>query len=158
MKTAIACLVLLIVGLANTRTQAQDKWFDMENCDICKCMAEHQEVMKEMKWDVYPIANGMVMVSVIPEQHRAVMKQAHEQMMKAVARLEKGEPMELCGFCKSYGALMEAGVTIEELDTVGGQITVVTTDDPDLVAKIHAHAKRSRAEHEKMNKEMAGHK
>ena len=104
------------------------------------------------------IHNGMVMVMVIPEKHKAVMEQAHEHMKEAAAQMEKGKKMELCGFCKSYGKLMESGAAIEELETVGGNLTIVTSPDEDVVARIHEHAKRSHVEHEKMAKAMTGEK
>ena len=51
--------------------------------------------------------------------------------------------MELCGFCDSYGALKQAGAKEQEITTDFGMITMLTSDDSDLVKKIHDHADRT---------------
>ena len=60
-------------------------------------------------------------------------------MMKAVARLQAGEQMELCGFCTRMGQLAMAGATIENFDASGAHVMAITSEDPEVIGKIHAH-------------------
>ncbi len=153
MKSAFL-LVVCLLFVVSARVQAQDNWFDMENCEICQALSENPDVMEHLKFDIKTIDNGMVMVMAIPEEHKAMLDEAHAKMKEAAENIDADS--QLCGFCKSYSALMESGAKIEELDTVVGQITLVTSDDASVVAKIHEHAKRSQVEHEKMMKKMSG--
>lgn len=147
MRKLLMMLGILVAG--SSLTMAGD-WFDMENCGICKCMADKQELMQHVKWATYELPNGMMSVAVIPGEHKETMMKAHDEMMAAVKRLESGEAMELCGYCESYGELMGMGAEKHELDTIGGMITMITSDDEEVVKKIHEHARKSTAEYKKM--------
>jgi hypothetical protein len=56
----------------------------------------------------------------------------------------------LCGFCTSYSALVEAGAKVQEFETANGMVSLVTSDKPEVVKKIHEHAKRTIKEYESM--------
>ena len=156
MKKLLLSVALMMVVPAVV--SADDDWFDMQNCDICKCMAKNMDVMMEMKWETHKIADGMMMIAVIPEKHKKTMEKAHEEMMHVIAKMEKGAKTHMCGFCTSYGGLKQAGAKFEELETVGGKVTLVTSNEPELVEKIHTHADKTIAAHKKMMKEMAAQK
>jgi hypothetical protein len=155
MKTLVCSIVAALFVVAGSLI-ADDKWFDMEKCAICKCLAKHQELMTDVKWEVHPITDGMIMVAVVPEELKDTMKAAHEEMEAAVKRLEKGETMELCGFCKSFGALKKAGAKEQKIEIAAGSITLVTSDDPAVVKLIHEHAKKTQEAHKKMTSESSG--
>ena len=78
------------------------------------------------------------------------MEKAHKGMEATIEKLEGGEAMDLCGFCTSYGMLMAEGAESTELKTVGGDISLLTSDDPEVVKKIHAHAEKTIEEFKKM--------
>ena len=156
MKSLLLSLAVLFV--VPFSLSADDDWFDMQNCEICKCMSGHMDMMMEVKWGVHKTENGMMMISVVPEKHQKTMKAAHDEMMQVVARLEKGEKMHCCGFCTSYGKLKQGGAKIEEIETVGGKVTLVTSDNSEMIKMIHEHATKTMAAHEKMMKEMSGKK
>jgi hypothetical protein len=145
-KILLVCLVS--VGL-NSLATAGD-WFDMEKCEICKPMAEHMHMMGDVKWETHMLPNGFLSISVIPPEHKEMMDKAHDEMEAQIKRAMNGEEMELCGHCQSWGKLMDAGAHREELDTVGGMITIVTADDAEAVKKIQAHAQKSMDEFKKM--------
>ena len=92
----------------------------------------------------------MLSASVVPEKYQARMAECHKKMHATAAELQTGKVMPLCGFCQSYGQLMEAGAKSTELQTVGGDIHLLTSDDPQLVTKIQAHAEKSIEEFKKM--------
>ena len=71
------------------------------------------------------------------------MDSVHKQLEGVVADLENGKQMPLCGFCTSYGKLKMAGAKDEQVETDFGMIGLLTSDDPDIVKQIHAHADRT---------------
>lgn len=161
MKVSFA-FTLVFAMMAATFAFAQDEktetaaapWFDMENCEICKPMAKHMDLMQNMKWETHLIDNGFVSIAVIPEKAKATMADAKKDMKKQIARAEAGEDIQCCGYCTGLGELLAAGAKKQELETVGGDLFILTSADPEVVAKIHAHAKKTMAEHAKMMKEM----
>ena len=131
-------------------------WFDSEACEICSPMAEHPELMTEMQWETHKIANGMLMVALIPDQHKetfaglcTMMKQKSEEIVS------RGKSASLCGFCESFHQLTEAGAKEEKVETEFGNITLVTAAEPATVSMIHQHAERTQEEAKKMAEMMA---
>ena len=145
-KAALASVVALLM----VTTVSADEWFDMHKCEVCKPMASNMHLMGEIKWETHMIPNGFLSITVIPAEHKETMDKAHEEMMAVIKRAENGEEMALCGHCQSWGKLLAAGANKLELDTVGGQITLLTSDNPEVVKKIQAHAQRSLDEFKKM--------
>lgn len=125
-------------------------WFDMENCACCKHMGEHMDMMMDIKWENHTIKSGGIMTAVVPDQHKEKWDQVCKKMEEVEKQLTEGEEMPLCGFCQSYASLLEAGATVEEVPTGFGRVTLITSDDPEVVAKIHTHFKRTQKEHKKM--------
>jgi len=125
-------------------------WFDMDHCDICKNMVSMKDDMHLIKWDVHMLDNGLLMVSVIPEEMKEPMAKAEKGVEATVKELESGKQLDLCGFCQSYGGLMQMGANIKDLKTVGVDITIITSSDPEVVKKIQEFGKQSKVEHKKM--------
>ncbi|MCA9860746.1 MAG: hypothetical protein KC438_13540, partial [Thermomicrobiales bacterium] len=86
----------------------------------------------------------------LPDEMKKTMDQCHAAMMKVVDKLKAGEPATLCQFCQSYGGLEMSGAKTQEIKSAAGYITLVTSDNPEVVKKIHAHAKKTKTEYEKM--------
>ena len=132
MRIALTVCTVFVVGLMVCTATAEDDWFDMENCAICKHMAEHQHMMMDIKWEAKPITKGMLMVAVVPEKHQATMKEAHKNMMKTIARLKQGEEME-----------ENPVVNIEYIGTTEDVVRVgLATESPFELAVIHNLSKR----------------
>ncbi len=109
MKKVIAMAVLLCVGSLCFAQKHESAWFDMDHCAICKPMAQDKEAMLRIKWESYKIPTGMLAISVVPDDLKPKMEKAHHEMEKTIKKVEAGEQMELCGYCTSFGSLMEAG-------------------------------------------------
>lgn len=141
-------LVLLAFGAVAIGDPHEGKpgWFDPAHCEVCQPMHERPDLMMSMEWGTYKLKNGMMMTAVIPEskqqEFHAVCQKMHE--------VHPGADAELCGFCQAFGGLVAAGAKMEEVKTNFGNVTLVTSDDPQLVAKIHAMADRTIAETAKM--------
>lgn len=154
-KIAIAMLAVALLAAPSlcedAATKEADKpWLDLENCSMCKSMGEHMDMMAECTWENHKIENGCMSASVVPEKHQAKMAEVHEKMMAVGKRLEQGEKMPLCGYCVGYGELKMAGARIEEVKTDFGMVALVTSDDPELVKKIHAHTDKTIAAYKAM--------
>ncbi len=145
-KFLMVCITLAFLNTAATA----DDWFAMDKCEVCKPMSKNMHLMGETKWQTYMLSNGCLSVSVIPPEHKGTMDECHAEMQAVIERAQQGEVVELCGHCKSWNNLMGSGAKKEELDTIGGLITILTSDDPEVVKKIQAHAKKSMVEFQKM--------
>jgi hypothetical protein len=71
-------------------------------------------------------------------------------MMKVVERLEKGETVDMCGSCNAFGAIMQKGVKEDYAETKRGDIWIVTSETPAVVAELQAWAKKNSEEMAKM--------
>ncbi len=60
----------------------------------------------------------------------------------------KRNPMtqKMCGSCKEWGMLMMAGVQVEEVKGKGTAVTLMTSDDPALVKRLHDLVDRNNEE------------
>lgn len=134
---------------------AQERWFDLKGCGICQHMANQEGLMQHIQCDVHPISQGMVMILTIPAEYVAKMDKAKQEMAATVARLQKGESVPLCGFCMSYGNLMQKGAKLEEFKTPTGVVTLVTSSDPEVIRLIQAHANRTADEHKDMEAQIS---
>ena len=149
--------VLLMVASVSAQEEGEKtetKWFDMEQCAVCKHMAQHKDMMQEVKWENHSIPNGMLSVTVIPENLKAPFNKAMASMEKTIAEMKAGKQMKCCGFCQSMGKLDGAGAKTIKIKTALGEITLVTSDDPKVVQAIHTHAKKTNEAHKQMMKQM----
>ena len=155
--TGAVLVTSLLASFAFAQDQKEKPWFDMENCDICKHMVDHQHLMLKVKWATYKIDNGFMSISVVPEDLRDEMDQVKDAMNKAISKVVAGEQLEMCQHCTGYGTLMAAGATLQELDTVGGEVGLFTSSDADVVRQLHEFADKTEAAHKKMQAEMHQH-
>ena len=64
--------------------------------------------------------------------------------MQNLAKMESGEEIELCPYCSRMGQLQAAGAQIEQFDASGTHVTAVTSENAEVIDKIHAHLDWSR--------------
>jgi hypothetical protein len=137
---------LLCFGFLFTTINAQqttDKpWFDLENCAFCKNMSSQPGLMENMQCDTIKIENGMLMISIIPEEFKEAMAKANKGMEATVRQLESGKQLPLCGFCECFGNLMMRGTKLEKKQGEHSEVTMLTSNDPEIVQQIHAMADR----------------
>ena len=130
-------------------------WFDMDHCEICKNMASMKHDMHKIKWETEMLDDGIITVSVVPDDMKAEMEKAEAGVQKTVARLEQGEHLDMCGFCQNYGKLMGMGAKFKTLKMAGVNVDIITSSDQEVVTEIHAMGKKFKGEHEKMLKRIA---
>ncbi len=159
-KIAVISIAVLALALLVTAAVAEEEqsWFDLENCAMCSKLGAEEGLMDHIDWETHKIANGMLTVSMVPAEYAEAFARASAKMQEVAAELHSGKPLKLCGFCMSYGAIAQAGANVEEIETGVGHIGLVTSDKPEVVKMIHAHAKRTMDEYEKWKADQdAGH-
>ncbi|MDX1387833.1 MAG: hypothetical protein R3344_01505 [Acidobacteriota bacterium] len=153
--TVFAVLAACLLSLP--AMTGEGAWFDPENCSICKNMAAEEGLMEHTKWETYMISNGAMSVMVVDPAYAEKMERASKGMEATIAKLESGEQLPLCGFCMSYGNLMMNGAEREEFMTEWGtHISLMTSDNPELVEAIQAHFEKTIVEYAKFM-EAGGH-
>jgi cell division FtsZ-interacting protein ZapD len=119
----------------------------MEKCDVCKHIAAKHELMKNMTWETHKIDNGMLCVSTVPKEKKSEFDALAKEMTTAIeevkAAKEQGQEVELCELCEGWAELIKAGAKEKEISLTNGSIHMITSDDPAVVAKIHAEADKA---------------
>ncbi len=148
MLVIVASLILLTAAYAEEADQ-QKAWFDLENCGMCKNFAAEAGLMDNLKWETHLIAEGSLSIAMVAPEYEEAFERAGKKMEATGMELMSGKQMPLCGFCTSYGALMQAGAKFESIHSAAGHITLVTSTDAEIVGLIQTHAKRTIAEYDK---------
>lgn len=137
-----------------TKGEKQIAWYDMEHCELCKNFASMKDQMHRMRCETKVIDDGLIMVAFVPRNMKEAMDAAEKNMEKTVARLTQGEQLPMCGFCQGYGELMELGAKFQNMEVAGNDVTIVTSEDEEVVKKIQEFARQAQSEHEKMMAEL----
>ena len=148
--TILTGLALVLAGTALADEPAGTPWFDMENCTMCKPLAEKPELMHHMTWEHYKVSNGIVSVTTVDSEYMDKFRECNQTMGAVAAKLRAGEKLPLCNMCMAYGELVHKGAKLEQVETRRGMLSLMTSDNPELVAEIHAWADRTNQEMAKM--------
>jgi hypothetical protein len=148
-KAAVAAIGCLL--LAAFAVHAEDaKWFDMENCAFCKLMTAKPGLMESINWETVKLSNGIATVETVKPEQLANYRAVTDGWEKLHKRFEKGEKMQICGFCAAMGDLTKKGVHQEYVPMSTGGITFMTSADTTLQKDIWAFHQKS----EEMMKQM----
>lgn len=151
------CLVILalVAIVAGTAVAGDAPWFDMENCAFCTNLSP--EMMQSMTWDQANISNGIVCITTVPEKYLKDYRTAHKAMVETGERMMNGEQLEVCGSCAALGMCMMKGPHQEYAETKTGDVWILTSDNPEIVAELQAWAKRNHDEMARMMHEGGSH-
>lgn len=151
MKSVRIAAALAIVLAIAAFVVADDKpWFDMKNCAMCSTLSSKPGLLESMTWEHFPISNGAVQVGYCPEEHKAAFGQAMGEMQKVAEKLQAGETVNLDGYCMAYGDLMQSGANFEYIEAAHSNVTIITSNDPKVIKKIHDFTQRTKDELAKM--------
>ena len=150
---ALTLVLTLAVGVSiagdNAKT-GEIGWFDMEHCDMCKNMPP--ELYPSMSWEQYTLSNGVISVTTVAEKALPAYRKANLAMHATGEKLMAGEKMNLCGSCQALGACMMKGAHMEQVETKNGDLMIITSDNKEVVADLHAWAEKNKKEMAKMMK------
>jgi hypothetical protein len=120
---------------------------EMEKCAVCKNLAANPELMNAMTWETHKIDNGMLCVSTVPKEKKSDFDALNAKMKASIEQVkadeQQGKTPEICELCKGMGDLLKAGAKEKEIALSNGAIHMLTSDDPAVVAKIHAEADKA---------------
>jgi hypothetical protein len=142
-----------ILAFAAVSAEEEKPWLDMENCDMCKVFYEHEGLMDNVSGEHHLVANGLLSLTTVTKEYQEAYGKAKDEMMQAIGRMQAGEQLEFCGMCASHGVLQQKGVKIEYVNSDVADISLMTSSDPEIIAMIHEHGKRT---NEAMAKMKAG--
>lgn len=149
-KMLVLSLAALLVAGASTAGELA--WFDMVNCSMCKNIMKHDGLMQSITWEQHPITNGVVSVTTVDPKHIDSYRSCHADMEMVGQKMGQGETMPLCGSCTALNNAIMHGVGMEYVKTSTGDVWLLTSDKPELVAEIQGWAKRNDEEKAKMKK------
>jgi len=148
---ALGLLVFSVVSMAQDQPK-EKPWFDMKNCDFCKNLVVDSMLMLNMVWEHHDISNGLMIVTLVKPEYMASYKKAVDAMMKLGQEMAQGKKdVKTCGFCDAYGTLTMSGAKVETINGDWGDITLITSDKPELQKSIKEFGQKCRDELAKMS-------
>jgi hypothetical protein len=159
-KQTILTLAFLLATSISAYAQVEKSktskpWFDMEQCAMCKHMSMQPGLMEAMKWEVHKIDNGMLMVAYVPDNMKAAFKKAMIGMEETGKQLADGKQLPMCGFCEEFGKAKMKGAREQNLESKISEITLITSDDSQVVNQLHQIADRTIKEMKLMEQQQA---
>jgi hypothetical protein len=155
-KSLIAFLLLpvFVLGIVMYASAGDEPWFDMKSCEMCKpILEEDPALMENMTWEHHNISNGLVSVSTVAPAYMAHFKKAEKGMMAVQERLQQGTDVKLCNMCVAMSDMLKTGkVKSEQVETMNGSVSLMTSDDPKMVDRIQKWGERTNDEMVKMEK------
>ncbi len=139
-----ALLLMSVVGWAGDTEEAG--WLDLEKCGFCKNLIEDPELLNHCTWENHNIENGAVTVTTVEKDYMESYHTAMAKMEEVNKKMQAGEMVPTCGLCSHMGGLMMKGVKMEHVETQHGYVMLLTSDNPELVAEIHAMNDKTNAE------------
>jgi hypothetical protein len=114
------------------------------DCDACSDMAACEAVLKSAgsNFQVVPLKNGVMYVYTAEDSKniRAV-QSAIAHRTERINALVSADNAKLCSDCKQMrGAMASGKLTREIVNIEGGSISLVTSSDPAMVARLYAMA------------------
>jgi len=158
MKKLLMLTLAITLFIGSGMVQADEaKWFDMENCAMCSGMMAEKGLMEHMNWEQHNISNGVISVATVTPEFMEAFGRSCAARDAQGAKLMAGEKMDLCGSCSSLASLFPKGLQHEKVDTKDGNITLFTSDNPEIVKELHAWADKNAEEMKKMMAGMEAH-
>ncbi len=152
----LSFVALLLVAAGSSFAGDEKPFFDMVNCTFCKHLMDDPQLMPNLAWEHFKIANGLVtMTTVEDDALMPAYKACCAKMEEAGKQMQTGQMLPMCGMCTQMGTLIMKGVKWEQFTSKHGDISLMTSDNPEVVKEIHALADRIEVEYKKYEAEEA---
>lgn len=155
-KTMTTTMVILAMASAVAMAAPIDTWFDLDNCAMCKNLSADQELFDNMQWENRLFANGLVEITTVPAKYEERFQKLMSTMEATGQKMMAVEQLPMCGMCMSYGKLMMAGATMDQMTAGENHLTVISSRDPKVIEMIRMHGQKTIDEHAKMMEAEAG--
>jgi len=157
-KLIVIALMAALAVPALAADKSESGWFDFDHCAFCKNLSSRPGLLEHSTWETHPVANGSIEIITVQPEYMEAFAAAGAAMGELGAKIQSGKvnPMtlEMCGRCKEFGMLLMTGVKMEEVNGDAATIFLYTSDNPDVVQKLHELVKRDKTEMAAM---MCGH-
>jgi len=129
--------------------KACDESAAFANCEICKDIFKHMDLMVATDYDVADFTNGAVFTlhlrnPKLMDEFRAVEKMDKENCEKYANLGDDELDKRLCPFCSEYFKLRKRGLEEERISTPTGSLLVLNTTDPALLKDLHTYTNQVR--------------
>ena len=145
-----AIVILASVAVAGHPMKSESGWFDFENCAFCKNLIEDPGLLAHATWESHPIKAGMMNIMTVDPAYAESLTKAEMKMSELGMKIQSGEvnPMgiKMCKSCQTTGMLMMSGVDMERVEGDAAIVTMMTSTDADVAAKLQGIAKRNTKE------------
>jgi hypothetical protein len=146
MRITVFILSMLFL-VAGSQVSYGESWFDMENCAICKPLLEQDpHLMHHMTWKHHNISDGLVSVTVIEPEYLPSYEKATRQMNAVIEKMQAGEEIYTCNMCTELGGIFQAGANMESVESDNVRLSIMTSDNPEMVERIQAWGTRTNKE------------
>ncbi|MFH2000677.1 MAG: hypothetical protein ABIK28_13430 [Planctomycetota bacterium] len=116
----------------------------MANCEICKSIFEEPELMAACDYSVAKFNNGLIFNLYMKDMSLMPQFKAHAEKdlvitekYMAMSPEERGK--RLCPICQHYFMFRDKGMKEERIMTPTGALTVLSTDNPELIKAVHGY-------------------
>jgi len=115
------------------------------DCDACADMVtcSQQLTSNGAQTQILPLKNGVMFVYTTdtPSHVRAVQAAMSRRTQRLIALASSGDKAKLCPECKTVrGAIASGKLSRETVNIEGGCLTLMTSTDPAMIAKLHGMA------------------
>ena len=157
MNRLVVLLVGLMVLLCSVATAGDDvPWFDMDKCAFCKMITAEEGLAEHMQVEYHNLSSGMMSITVVDKEYMEPYERVQKKMEKLGFELAQATEMPyMCGYCCAHGEFYMAGLQPDHIRSKVGEIVIWTSDQPEMVKKLHAFAQRSIDECAKMEAKKA---
>lgn len=84
------------------------------------------------------------------DSHFPTSAHAHTKQLEVFARMQEGEPVQLCGSCTALSQILAKGVKQDYANTKHGDVWVLTSEKPEVAKELQAWATRNGEEMAKL--------
>lgn len=143
MKKLISIAALCLLTFAITAVGDERPWMDMKNCDFCKAFTAEKGLMEHMAMEYHPTATGVAMITYVDKEYKDAFGRAMASCNAIAEGMKRGEKHTTCPYCENRAGFMQAGAKQDDFTSRGAMVTVLSSTDPAVTAKMHDWAKKT---------------
>ena len=143
MKKLISIAALCLLVLAVTAVGDERPWMDMKNCEFCKAFTAEKGLMEHMTKEYHATACGVTTVTYVDKEYNDAFGRAMSTCNTLAEGMKKGEKHTTCQYCETMGSFMMAGAKQDDFTSRGAMVSVFSSTDPAVIAKMHDWCKKT---------------
>ena len=144
MRAFCVVAILLFSVLVTPASAGEDPMAAMANCHVCKVMMPHMaELMPVLTYELINLDNGRATLTTITDSEKIgsyheLCGAMHKAGMETASFTKEEAGAKLCPMCQKMWQLMAEGAHLSYGTTATGDLMVLSSEDPEIQAKIAA--------------------